>query len=197
MLSPGSVTRLVELFKSGDTTAAQKLWDVFADRLIALARSRLATVPAVADEEDVVLSALNSFFAGIEEEKFPQLRNREDLWRLLSTMTKRKTASLVKQERTMKRSGGHSQNMTQRRRLSGDEPVVVDPGPAPDLRAVLEDQCQRLLRALGNAQLRSVAIWKMEGFKDEEIAAKLGCTLRTVERKVHLIRKIWGKETMS
>jgi DNA-directed RNA polymerase specialized sigma24 family protein len=37
----------------------------------------------------------------------------------------------------------------------------------------------------------------MEGFKDEEIAAKLGCTLRTVERKVHLIRKIWGKETMS
>jgi hypothetical protein len=34
----------------------------------------------------------------------------------------------------------------------------------------------------------------MEGDTTEQIAAKLGCVTRTVERKVRLIRSLWEKE---
>ena len=43
--------------------------------------------------------------------------------------------------------------------------------------------------------VEAVALWKMEGYTTEEIAAKLGCAPRSVERKLRLIRGIWEKET--
>jgi DNA-directed RNA polymerase specialized sigma24 family protein len=36
-----------------------------------------------------------------------------------------------------------------------------------------------------------VAVWKMEGYSNAEIAAKLPCVERTVERKLKLIRSLW------
>src|SRR5262245_30927846 len=100
----------------------------------------MARAPAVADEEDVVISALNSFFAGVEGERYPELNSREDLWRLLSTITKRKTTNLVKLERRVKRRGGCPQ--------SADGEPAVDPGPSPELHVLFEEECQRLLYAL-------------------------------------------------
>jgi FixJ family two-component response regulator len=42
--------------------------------------------------------------------------------------------------------------------------------------------------------LRLIAVWKMEGYHNQEIAAKLGCVPRTVERKLVLIRTLWSQE---
>ena len=42
------------------------------------------------------------------------------------------------------------------------------------------------------ADIRPIAVWRFEGFTNEEIAEKLGCTLRNVKRKVGLIRKKWA-----
>ncbi len=55
----------------------------------------------------------------------------------------------------------------------------------------MAEECQRLLGQLGAGGLREVAVWKMEGYSNEEIAAKLGCVPRAVERKVALIRPLW------
>jgi hypothetical protein len=33
----------------------------------------------------------------------------------------------------------------------------------------------------------------MEGYTNDEIAAKLGCALRSVERKLKVIRSLWGQ----
>ena len=63
--------------------------------------------------------------------------------------------------------------------------------------AELADECQRLLDSLGSAELAQVALWKMEGYANEEIAAKLGCVPRTVERKLRLIRSLWADEVTS
>ena len=71
MSSVGSVTRLIGLLRKGDSAAAQELWDRFAVRLLVLARVSLPNKPLpVADEEDVVQSALGSFFAGLEKGKY-------------------------------------------------------------------------------------------------------------------------------
>ena len=55
----------------------------------------------------------------------------------------------------------------------------------------LAEECQRLLDALDSPELAQVALWKMEGDANEEIAAKLGCVPRTVERRLRLIRSVW------
>jgi DNA-directed RNA polymerase specialized sigma24 family protein len=41
--------------------------------------------------------------------------------------------------------------------------------------------------------LQAIAVWKMEGHTNHEIAAKLGCAPSTVERRLQLIRQIWEK----
>src|SRR5207248_1255362 len=70
---------------------------------------------------------------------------------------------------------------------------LADPKLAPDLEAVAKEEIARLLDRLGNAQLRSIAVWKWEGCTNEEIATLLGCTFRTVKHKLWLVRIVWGE----
>ena len=53
-----------------------------------------------------------------------------------------------------------------------------------------------MLALLGDPELRKVAVWKMEGYSNEEIASKLDCVPRTVERKLRMIRSLWEKEPL-
>ena len=45
------------------------------------------------------------------------------------------------------------------------------------------------LDSLGDDTLKAVALWKLEGYSNEEIAAKLRCVTRSVERKLNVIRR--------
>jgi DNA-directed RNA polymerase specialized sigma24 family protein len=67
--------------------------------------------------------------------------------------------------------------------------------PTPEFAVQVAEQYQRLLDSLGEESLRKVAVWKMEGFTADEIAEKLGCSLRTVARKLDAIRVIWSIES--
>jgi hypothetical protein len=55
----------------------------------------------------------------------------------------------------------------------------------------------RLLDLLGDDALRSVAVWKMEGYPVEEIAARLEVVPRTVERQLAILRTQWSEEKVS
>ena len=91
MSSGGSVTHWLGAIKNGEAAAAQQLWEAYYLRLVGLARQRLGQTPrGPADEEDVALSALNSFFEGVAQGRFPLLCDRDDLWRLLVHITARK-----------------------------------------------------------------------------------------------------------
>src|SRR5262249_50540473 len=69
---------------------------------------------------------------------------------------------------------------------------VADPKPFPDLELLANETIEHLLRWLGSARLRSVAVWNGEGYSNEEIASMLCCSSRTVQRKLDLIRTIWN-----
>jgi DNA-directed RNA polymerase specialized sigma24 family protein len=56
------------------------------------------------------------------------------------------------------------------------------------------EEYRQLLAVLKDDQLSQIALWKMEGFSNEEIATKLGRSLPTVERKLARIRRLWEKE---
>src|SRR5262249_1291385 len=107
MSSEGSVTRLIGMLKEGDRAASQRLWEAYFGRLVGLARARLrGTVRAPADEEDVALSAFDSFFRRAERGQFPQLHDRDDLWQLLFVLTVRKAINLVHHHGRKSRGGG-------------------------------------------------------------------------------------------
>src|SRR5262245_5580941 len=89
----GSVTVWLGDLKRGGDAASQLLWERYCRRLVGLARTQLRGAPrGVADEEDAALDAFNSFLAGVARGRFPQLHDRDDLWRLLVVLTIRKAA---------------------------------------------------------------------------------------------------------
>ena len=63
--------------------------------------------------------------------------------------------------------------------------------PTPESAAIIEEQFQELLDAPADPTLRQIALWRMDGLSNAEIAEKMGCVLRTVERKIERIRLIW------
>src|SRR5215813_14084043 len=107
MSSEGSVTRWVTALKGGDLAAAQPLWERYHRRLVSLARQRLQCARRrQADEEDVVQSAFHSFFQGVARGRFPQLQDRDNLWRLLVVITARKALDQLAHERSKRQGGG-------------------------------------------------------------------------------------------
>lgn len=193
MSASGSVTHWIDRLKAGDQAAAQKLWEAYFQRLVGLARKKLQGARRrEADEEDVALSAFDSFFRGVENDRFPRLQDRNDLWRMLVVITARKALDLVQHERRQKRGGGRV--MGESAFKDWAEPgidQVIGQVPTPQFAAQLAEECQRLLDRLEDPELREVALWKMEGYTNEEIAERLGCVARTVERKLWVIRKLW------
>src|SRR5438477_11121699 len=108
MAAEGSVTHWLGQLRGGDDGAAQQLWERYFQRLVGLARKKLQGTPRrAADEEDVALSAFNSFCQGAKNRRFPKLLDRDNLWRLLVTITARKAYQLGLHEGRQKR-GGHA-----------------------------------------------------------------------------------------
>ena len=190
MSSDGSVTRWLDQVQAGDANAVQQLWQRYFSRLVGLARQKLRHAPRrAADEEDVALSAFDSFCRNAEQGRFPDLLDRDGLWRLLVVMTVRKANHLIRDETRQKRGGDTPRD-------GDDAPIletILSREPTPDLAAQVAEECQRLLHQLDDKELEQVAIWRMEGFTVEEIAAKLACAPRSVKRKLQLIRNIWVK----
>jgi DNA-directed RNA polymerase specialized sigma24 family protein len=71
---------------------------------------------------------------------------------------------------------------------------VPSPEPGPELAVHAAEECRRLLAALGDDDLRRVALRKLEGYSVEEIAAEFGRVPRTVNRWLRLIRQTWEQE---
>ncbi len=183
----GSVTHWIRLLHQGEAAAAQKLWERYFRRLVGLARARLRGAGrGAADEEDAALSAFDSFCRGVEQGRFPKLDDRDGLWRLLVVVTARKAADLAEREGRLKRGGG---------RVRGDSADgwerVVGAEPTPEFAAQAAEEYRGLLALLPDDEARRIAVWKMEGYGNEEIAVRIGRAAPTVERRLRLIRKTW------
>ncbi len=192
MTGSGSVSAWINQARQGDDGAAAQLWQRYFHRLVGLARTALRGAPRrAADEEDVALSVFETFFRGAEQGRFPDLRDRDSLWRLLASLTARKAAHLKRDEGRQKRGGGA---VLDQAGLVDDFEWAIAEEPTPAFAAQVAEEYERLLRCLNNPGLRSVAVWKMEGYTNEEIAGKLGCCLSTVERRLQVIRRLWSDE---
>src|SRR5262245_23123958 len=108
MTSDSSISNWMLALAAGDSIAAQKLWERYYTALVRLAAQKLPHYARrVADEEDVALSAFDSFCRGLAQGRFPSLNDEGDLWRLLVVITARKVIDATDYQRRQRRGGGH------------------------------------------------------------------------------------------
>jgi DNA-directed RNA polymerase specialized sigma24 family protein len=162
---------------------------------VGLARRRLngRASRRITDENDVAQSAFASFFRRAEHGRFPQLNNSADLWRLLIVITGRKIGSRVRRQNCLKRRHPDCNGVDEWEAVDLD--VIVGNEPTPEFWAIAMESFQELLSRLDGPVLCSVAIMKMEGYTNEEIAKRLNSSLSTVERKLRRIRHEWASES--
>jgi DNA-directed RNA polymerase specialized sigma24 family protein len=191
-----SVSQWITDLKSGDgNEAARRLWERYFEHLARIADAWLkAGARGAVDGEDVALSAFDSFYRGTAEGRFPELTNRDELWKLLLTITARKASNQRRREGQLKRGGGRlvaGVDLGCDGEATDAMAQVADAEMGPEFTATIVDEVRRMFEGLTDESLRVVALLRMEGFSNEEIAKALDCSLRSVERKLQSIRSAW------
>jgi DNA-directed RNA polymerase specialized sigma24 family protein len=139
----------------------------------------------------MALSAFASFCQAARQRRFPQLANRDDLWRLLVTLTARKIWHRRRLEQSQKRGAGIATSPEFEVELDD----ILGREPTPEFAALVADELQFRLAGLEKADLVAIALRKLDGYTNDEIAEQLGCARRTVERRLQLIRLQWSEES--
>ncbi len=195
------VSRWIQDLSDGDDDAARQIWEKYFSQLVGYARGKMRGMPRrSSDEEDIALSAMHSFVRGLQRGKFPELNDRNELWKLLLTITARKAHAERRRSLRKKRGDGQVRG----------ESVFLEPGgdgdrfqgmeqflgaaPTPELAAMFLENTEKMIHSLEDETLREIALAKLEGFTTEEIAQRQGVVTRTIERKLHRIRAVWQKK---
>ncbi len=200
----GSVTRWVQALQAGDESATRPLWDRYFTRLIGLARGHLTGVtdPAV-DPEDVALSAFNGFCVAARQGRYASLADRDEFWRLLVAITANRARNLRKAAGRLKRSPGRSPDPGpgslagphDHGSLDDELREFLDREPDPQHAWMVLEECRSLLAILEQEdpalQLREIALRKLEGMTNQEIAARMSCSRKTVGVRIQFIRRLW------
>lgn len=195
-----SISQWIAGLKAGELEVVDQLWNRYRFELARLANRHLTGAPkGIADEEDVAQCVFFSIYRGFAAGRFEGVCNRDDLWWLLLAITKQKSMDHVRRELAQKRGKG--------RVLSEGAPgtgepfdgrVVIDQligkDPTPEFLVALEEQQKYLLEILGDDTLRKIASSRIDGYSTKEIAAELKVSVRSVERKLKIIRALWAEE---
>lgn len=191
--APGSVTHWLQPLQAGDPAAAEFLWDRYFERVLQLARRQLLGVrDRSRDAEDVALSALNALCHAARGGKLAAVADRDDLWRLLATCTINRSRNLRRDSLRLKRGGDCIEvPLPRASRLQPAEVAEPTPAEAAQLADDLRSLIDRLDREDPSQRLRQVALWKLEGYTDQEIARRQACSRKTICVRLSLIRALW------
>ncbi len=195
MSDTSDVSHWINRIKEGDSAAADRIWHHYFDRLVRSVRRGLhGQNRAVSDEEDIVLSVFDSFYAAAQQGRFPDLSDRDDLWKLLLRMSARKVIDKRRHDRRQRR-GGNAEIYS----LEGDDATLIEAigqEPSPEMVVMMQESVEQFFSHLSVGRLRELAVAKLEGHSNAEIARLFGCSERTIERRLHLIREICQQELL-
>jgi DNA-directed RNA polymerase specialized sigma24 family protein len=203
MGAQGSVTRLIIDLRSDDPrvreVAARLVWGRYFQELLVLARNNLsARIRSREDEEDILQSMYKSFCLRQRRGDF-DLANRDQLWDLLVQITLRKARNAANRHLQGKRDVRREDEAAAGRSGADLPPPILDQidsdGPTPAEAALMNEALERRFQMLKDPELQRIALRKLEGYTNPEIAAQLRCTVRTVERKLERIRAYWEKDS--
>ncbi len=194
MEEPGTITAALVALQMNDEQAVELLWQRFFVRLCGYAESRIyRRHRRMIDPDQIATDAFMALVDGVQNHRFNKVRNRDDLWQMLTLIAARKVILAHRRLSRQKRGGG---------KLRGDS--VFDGSSrqsiqdfardemTPAIVAELEELSRTLLEELDNDVLRKIALLRMAGHSNAETAKKLSLSERTIERKLQIIRKVWN-----
>lgn len=184
MTSAGSVSHWIAQAKAGDELALARLHRRYWPALVGLARQRLLGSPIPSDEEDIAQQAFFGFYEAIKRQRVPQLENRHQFLALLSHIIACKVYNQVNHELTARKGGGRVQSGAQLTTL------VEDSAYSPLQEAILKECYEKYVVDMPESLRRHAELF-LQGCTRQEIAEKLGCADRTVDRKIALVKEYW------
>ena len=194
----GSVTNCMNQLRDGNHDAANELWQRFYSRLVRLAHNRMnAKFRRVTSGEDVAAIAIAECFKSLEEGRFPELTDREDLWSRLAQITERRALNEIRRQTSQKAGGGAVRGESVFLNAEDQFPQgingIAGREPTPEYADQLSITVHELLSGL-NDQHRQIAILKMQGYTNREISKQVGVSIATVERKLAILREILAQD---
>jgi RNA polymerase sigma-70 factor (ECF subfamily) len=186
-----SVPSLLARVQTGSQNAAAEVYERFARRLIALARTRLNhRLKQKVDPEDIVQSVFKSFFVRQAVGEY-DLRSADSLWGLLALITIRKCSRKAVHYFAARRDAGRDVGQP-----ASDEASrlweALSQEPTPEQAALLSDTVERLMQALDPRE-REILALSLQGVSSEEIASQVQRSERTVRRVMEFVRTVIEK----
>ncbi|MEM7476401.1 MAG: ECF-type sigma factor [Planctomycetota bacterium] len=187
----GSVSRLIARLRRQDDAAAVQIWKRYHHRLEGLAKIKLRnSSKTVLDEEDVVIRAFATFLRRTYEGGYESMRDRDDLWKLLATITQsfasKQNRYLLRSKRCVEGFSGPKNSVEDiLRRMASKE-------PSPEFIADMSETLESLFQRLNDRKLCEIALLRLQGCTNEDIAQQQDCSVRTIERRVAIIRRNWS-----
>jgi RNA polymerase sigma-70 factor (ECF subfamily) len=188
MSETGSFDELIVRLRAGEDNAAAQVYSRYANRLIALAGSRLAgAIQTKVGPEDVMQSVMRSFFVRNRAGQF-EIRDWDSLWSLLVVITLRKCANKAKQFHQECRDIGREVAPVPLPGESQAEWDFVSRDPTPADAAMLAETVEQLMESL-EPRDREILALRLQGHRTREISQQVDYADRTVRRVLSQIRE--------
>ena len=186
-----SFDNLMARLRTGDNDAATRVFNRFANRLIELARRRLAPeVRQKLDPEDVLQSVFRSFFAHQAAGEIKDLEGWDSLWSWLVVITLRKCGKRMDYFFSERRDV-HREIPVE---LPDEDEADSDSGhssdePTPSEAAMLTETVEQLMSRF-EGRHRQILTLILQGHLVREISLKVGCTERMVYRVLDRVKEM-------
>ena len=191
MSQDGSVSQWIARLKNGMDSAAKNIWERYSQPMQSLASVELGDSPrSVSDDEDVVIRAFAAFLRRTSEGAYGTMQTRDDLWRLLVAITRSyawkqsRFLGRMRRRKTVKDTRANERMLRQ----------LASKFPPPDVLASVSDSLCVLIDRLEDPELQEVAMGRLKGLTNEEIATSQDRSVRTIERRLVLIRNVWNEQ---
>jgi DNA-directed RNA polymerase specialized sigma24 family protein len=207
MSSAGSLTLCIHNLRSTDRRvrdeAARVIWERFSSRLQGLVRRHLNNRIRRREDEEDVMQSMYAAFCACQFQGGSTPSSREELWKLLVRITMCKVVNTAHRHMAARRDVRRERAADRNDANANDsffpqwmlEHVDRSP-PSPEEKLIVLEEIERLLDGLPE-ELRSIVLWKLDGYTNAEIASVMGRTIRCVELKMQLIRKRFEMGTQS
>ncbi len=189
---PGSITQWLSKLQAGQSQAAEAIWNRYQAKLVSIASKKLDQNPDRSiDGEDLVQSSFRYVFVAIQNGKYPDIDNREDLWGLLYVATVNRVRQHYRDVNALKRSHISS--------VQAIDPAILEDLQTPFAQAQAADLLEYLMSRLDledpSHTLRKIALLYLDEHSASSIAKALHKRKRSILISLRLIRSIWQEHT--
>ena len=196
-MSENSITRILSNTQAVDEAGAEAIWKEFLPRLLRVIETKLHGMPKrYVDQDDIAQNAMHSLFKGLQGQRFSDVSNCDELWRLLVTITVRKISAQRRRSLAAKRGGGKVRGesvFVNDANAYGINQILDTNSMSESAEKILQTYQEMLPRITDEASVQTLLL-RMEGYSNAEIADRLKCSISRVEQRMAKIRRNWMSE---